>query len=459
MNLRQFIGVILGFIALLFMPALIFKGWENLDANQIMLIQMPISGQMKWCTTPGTWWQGFGTVTKYDKRDQFWFSSKGDQGKSGDESIKIRFNDGAHANISGSLSWEMPLDDAHLTLIHTKYGSQAALEHQLIRTNLEKSLYMTGPLMSSAESYAARRNDLLGLIEEQFLRGVFKTTSRDERTEDVLTGQKKTIKVVEPVKGPDGQFEREEESPLIALGIKAFNISINDVKYDKIVEDQIAEQQKAIMAVQTAIAETKTAEQKTQTVAAQGEAKAKEAEWAQKVLTAQATTLADQEKQVAVTKASMEYEVAMKQAQRELEVAQLATQQAEQRKLAAILEGEGEAEARKLIMEADGALQKKLDAWVVVNGQNAMALGNYQGNLVPQVIFGGSGDHAATTAGVPDLLGMFAVKTAKDLGIDMSVPSKAGNLREIARPKMPEFKYTPAPTQTNNSRILPTPKR
>jgi len=322
MNPNRFKAIIISIILAIVAPFVIFKSWEHLDANQVMVVQAPFSGKLTWYTTPGTKWQGFGSVTKYDKRVQFWFSAMDDQGKKGDQSVKIRFNDGAHATISGSLSWEMPLDDEHLTNCHMKYGSQEALEHQLIRPNLEKSLYMTGPLMSSAESYAARRNDLLGLIEDQFLHGVYKTSARDERTDDPITGQKKTIKIVEPVKGDDGKFAREEESPLTALAINAFNLSINEVKYDKVVEDQIQSQQQAVMAVQTAIAKTKTAEQEALTFAAQGQADAAQAEWKQKVEMATATTKAEQEKQVAVTAA-----------QKVFEVAQLETQAAEQKKL------------------------------------------------------------------------------------------------------------------------------
>src|SRR6185437_14888447 len=64
------------------------------DASTVMVIQSPIAGTLNWYTTPGVKWRGFGKVTTYPKRDQFWFSNKGDQGKNGDESLKIRFNDG-----------------------------------------------------------------------------------------------------------------------------------------------------------------------------------------------------------------------------------------------------------------------------------------------------------------------------------------------------------------------------
>jgi len=148
---------------------------ENNDAEEIMVIQSPVSGELTWHTTAGMKWQGFGKVTTYQKRSQFWFSDQDDQGSELNQSIKVRFNDGGHGQISGSIAWEMPIDNANLTALHTKYGSQHAIEQQLVRTVVEKSVYMTGPLMSSKESYAERRNELIRFIEDQITLGVYKT--------------------------------------------------------------------------------------------------------------------------------------------------------------------------------------------------------------------------------------------------------------------------------------------
>ena len=93
--------------------------------------------------------------------NQFWFSRKHDEGKDEDQSIKIRFNDGGHGQISGSVRWYMPIDNPAILKLHTDFGSQIAIEQQLIRQVVTKSVYMTGPLMSSKESSAEKRNDLL----------------------------------------------------------------------------------------------------------------------------------------------------------------------------------------------------------------------------------------------------------------------------------------------------------
>jgi hypothetical protein len=60
-----------------------------------------------------------------------------------------------------------------------EYGSTVAIEQQLLKKVIEKSTFMTGPLMSSAESYASKRNDLLSYIADQVEKGVYKTESHD----------------------------------------------------------------------------------------------------------------------------------------------------------------------------------------------------------------------------------------------------------------------------------------
>jgi len=375
-----------------------FSLFEYLDSSQVMVIQYP-SGKLKVATQPGIYGQWFGSVTKYKKRDQFWFSASTDQGKKTDESIKIRFNDGGHAMISGSIAWEMPADETNLVSLHMKYRGHHAVEQQLVRTVLEKSVYMTGPLMSSAESYAARRNELLNLIDDQIVHGVFKTEAIQERFKDTMTGIDKTVTVVHLIKGPDGKYLRQDSSPLEEFGLKTFNLAINQVAYDETVEKQIQQQQAAIMQVQTAIAGAKEAEQRAITVEKNGQANAAEAKWKQEVIKAQFVT----------------------EAQQKLEVARLATQEAEQYKRAEILRGEGEGERKRLIMAADGALEKKLAAWLESQKSWANAYSKAQQPIVPGVVMGNGVGSAVAGSGLQQFMEILAAKAAKDLGIDMGV--------------------------------------
>ncbi|MEK7130485.1 MAG: hypothetical protein AAB793_02415 [Patescibacteria group bacterium] len=157
---------------------------------------------------------------------------------------------------------------------------------------------MTGPLMSSKESYAEKRNDLIRLVEDQVAHGVYRTVSREAKIKDSITGTDKTVTVVEIVM-KDGIPDRQEEAVLTQFGIKSFNFSLTALIYDETIENQIKEQQKISMDVQTAIADAKKAEQRAITVAKEGEANAAKAKWDQEVVKAKEVTAAEQRKEVA----------------------------------------------------------------------------------------------------------------------------------------------------------------
>jgi hypothetical protein len=416
------------------------------DAGYDMVIQNPINGNLDWSTTPGLKFRMFGKVTVYPQRETFWFSSKQDQGKTADESLKLRFNDGGHANLSGSISYEMPADIEHLTALHNKFRSSQAIDQSLVRTVIEKSVYTAGPMMSSTESYAARRNELLAIIEDQINNGIYETETFRSQIKDAVTGEVKWVDAVRIKIGQDGKQIHALESPLTEFGIKTFNLSMNEIKYDDVVEAQIKQQQEAIARVQIALAQSKQAQQDAITAEAQGQAAAAKSKWEKEVIKAAATVTAqqdadvakiqadkeknvalikaEQEKSVALTNANRDKEAALTLANRDLEVATLAAKTAEQKKQAAILEGEGQAKARQLILAADGALQTKIDALVKIQGLWANAFSQYKGNVVPGVVMGGSANgQTAGNTGVQDFMSLMTANALKDLQLKLDVPA------------------------------------
>ena len=225
------------------------------------------------------------------------------QGSEVDQSIKIRFNDGGHAMISGSVSMELPLDTKSIIALHTSFGSQEAIEHELVTTVIQKAVFMSGPLMSSKESYAEKRNELINYIEDQASHGVYKTTQKDQKTIDAFTNAEKVITIVEITKDSKGGLGRVEKSPIQRYGVILSNLSINGVDYDNSVENQIKDQQKLTMQVQTAIANAKKSEQDALTAEQKGKADAAAAKWAQEVIKAKLVTEAQQKKEVAALQA------------------------------------------------------------------------------------------------------------------------------------------------------------
>lgn len=383
-------------VTLFLLIGLIISGnlFQNVNADEVVCIQSPIAGDLVWYSTPGIKWQGLGTVTVYPKRSIYEFQTK------------VRFNDGGHADMKGSIQYEMPLDNEHLTAIHVRFGSAEAVQRQLVQTVVNKSVYMTGPIMSSKESYAEKRNQLIYFVEDQVENGVYQTKQREERTKDPLTNVERTVTVVEIALGKDGRPLRQEEAVLTGFGIRPFNFAITSLDYDQTVEAQITQQQQIVMDVQTAIAESKKAEQRALTAAKQGEATATEAKWKQEAEKAKAVVIAEQDKKVAELGA-----------EKRLAVASLDAAAAEQYRLKKLREAEGDSTYKRQVMAADGALEQKLQALVLINERYAKALATYQGAWVPSVMMGGSGSSAATPA--VDLITLLTAQAAKQLAVDL----------------------------------------
>lgn len=376
---------------------------QNVSASEIVVIQSPWTGDLVWHTDPGPKWQGFGKVTSYPKRAMYEFTKD------------LRFNDGFHGELTGNIQFEMPMDPKSLTMIHTKFGSIESVQTGLVKAVVDKAIYMTGPIMSSKESYAERRNSLIYYIEDQIEGGVYKTRQRSDRVKDPVTGAERTITIVDIVM-EGGSPARQEAPFLTSFGIKPTNLSIVGLTYESAVEDQIQMQAKATMEVETAMAQSRKAEQDALTVAKQGEAEAARRKWAQEAIKAQAVTQAEQEKEVAVTQASQR-----------LETAKLDAAAAEQYRIRKLREAEADATYKRQVMSADGALAQKLETYLKVQQFYASALAQYKGAWVPNVVMGQN--QSAGIGSAQQLIDMLSVKTARDLSLDMSLPGGGGPSR------------------------------
>jgi len=395
----------LGVLALIGILVLIGNMVTTVGADEIVVKQDLIGGQLHVWDTSGVHWQNFGTIIRYKRSAQLWFSAKDGEGKTTDDSIKVRFNDGGHGNISGSLRYTLPTDPNKMIYLHQTYHSMEAIDHELVRQVVNKGVYMSGPLMSSRESYAERRADLINYITDQIVYGVYRTEHEQVKTTDPLTGQEKVVDTVKPqvdAASPNG-IKREEDSPIQKFGMNASNITINSIDYDPVVEAQIKQQQEAIMAVQQAIVNAKKAEQDALTVEQQGKAAAAKAKWDQEVEKATAVTAAEKDKAVAVT-----------QAEKDKDVAALTLQTAKLNAQATVTSAKAEADAKRLQVAANNQLELRLDTYKEVAIAQANAIGNQR--QTPDIQMGGGAGGGAN--GTQQLMDVLAAKTARDLGVN-----------------------------------------
>jgi len=375
--------------SLIFVVMLAFKMFLSVGASEIAVVQYP-SGKLEVYNTPGIHMQWFGSVTTYKKSFQYWFDETNNDGKG----ILVRFNDGGHATINGSCRVDLPTDIPSMITLHTKFGSQEAIEKSLVRTTIEKSVYMTGPLMSSKESSSTKRTDLINYISDQAEYGVYKTRQVEKRVQEDGSDTAKVVTVVELLKDTSGNFFRQEKSPFATLHVTFSNLSIKNLDYDSAVEKQIRAQQELAMQVQTAMARAKTAEQQVFTTQKEGEAAAAKAKWEQETIKAKAVTEAEQQ----------------------LAVQKLATEKAAQYKQEQILLGEGEAERKRLAMSANGNMEAKLQVYENVMKIAWQSIGSYTGNWVPLYQSGNTGNNN----GAFNMMEILSTKMLRDLNLDLN---------------------------------------
>src|SRR3990167_1508571 len=345
----------LGIVTLFFLVS-IGRLAENVCADEIVVIQAPVSGDLSWHVTPGVKYQGFGAVTVYKKRSIYEFEAP------------VQFNDGGKGVITGSVQYDVPLDNENLNELHTRFGSMDGIQKQVMEVVTNKVIYMTGPVMSSRESYAEKRNYLIQYIQDQIDNGVYQTRNAQRVDKDQFTGQERTVTFAEIITGADGRPARAEQSVVGEFGIRAFNFSIEQIDYDDTVEKQIQQQQTITMDVQTSVAEALKAQQAKITAEQQGMAAAATAKWEQEVIKARAVT----------------------EGESRLAVQTLGNLEAEQYRQATLKRADADATARQRLMAADGALAAKLAAYIEVNKNYAIALKEIKVPIVPSTVFGGS---------------------------------------------------------------------
>jgi hypothetical protein len=398
-------GIVIGALALVVGLILIPSLLENQEASELMVIQS-ITGELNCYTDPGPQWQGLGKVTTYPRRGTYAFDV---HTKEVDTGKLLQFNDGGKGRLYGSVNWEMPLDCKQIIAIHKTFNSKEGIESQGVAKMVNSAVYLSGPTMSSTESAAERRGELVESINDQAQNGVYQTATRNIERPDPITGEKKIVAVVEIVRDNKGFPKRQQGSILEQFGIHLQPLAVEKLDYDDVVEAQIAKRQESTQQVQLSAANARKAQQDAITAEENGKKTAAEAKWAQETIKAKEVT----------------------RAQQQLEVATLAAKEAEQFKREQILRGEGEAARKQLVMAADGALDQKLAAYKDVNAMWADAFAKFQGQMVPAVQMGAAASGSTTSMGnAQALVEMLTAKTARDLSVDLGTAGKSATAKK-----------------------------
>lgn len=379
MNRSKLFAIVIAIVAIA-VVCLSGSLFEDADKSKNYVCQMPITGEYVVWTDGGLQWQGMGNVRDYSKTSQIEFSdlqrNEGGYIAVGDNpAAGTTFNDRGKGFIIGSFRVVLPNDEKNMMAIQRDFGSEKALINNLIRPTLYKVVTACGPLMSSLESVSETRTDLTAYITDQLNNGVYKTKTTKVEVANEITGEKETrtqAELIADEKAPGG-YKRQETSPFSLYGITAGIVSITDIKYDAATQQQIDAQKQANLSVITAKTQAAKAIQETITIEEQGKAKAAQAKWDQ-----------EREKAVAVTRA-----------EQEREVSRLAAEKAEFDKKRIVAQGQAEAEANRLKVQAGLTPQERAEWDYKTAVGVAEALANSKVRWVPEIMMGGQGSNSS----------------------------------------------------------------
>lgn len=392
---------------------------ETVPTGSYQIKQAAVSGELTAKMAPGLWLQNFGDIFTFPNSETFFFTKDLHEGKAIDQSIKVTFADGSECYISGTARIIMPSTQTEAIYLTDKLGFRRYedIEHKLILPTIRRALVLTATMMTAQESYNVKRPDFLKWASGQIEHGIAATTEEEKEIVDPITGEK-VVKIFKKIKTNAQGETIYESNPLAGTGIRLQNFEVKDFEYSSEVKKQIAEQQSAIMGVATAKANALKAEQAKITAEANGQANVMTAKYEE-----------EQKKIRAVVDAEKEKEVTLIAAKRDKEKAEFAKQTAEFTKQEQILLGQGEGERKRLVMEADGALTLKLEAFKYGIDSVSKA---WATRPVPayNVEMGGDGKTGGADSANLQFMNMMNSMVAKNLGLDLSIPVQTGKVHK-----------------------------
>ncbi len=388
------------------------------DAGQRTVVQWP-NGTLFVKFSPGVYFEWFGSSTEIN--DVITYDFDADSNPSGATldytGIPVRYRDGGMGTIFGKVRFNLPSDEPTMLLLYKETRSMQGIASKILKSVTDEAVNQTAGLMTSEEGYDSKRSIFTQMARSQLSQGLFHTRVEIISVKDEVTG--KTVRKEIPVQkmGTDGQ-ELHYDSDLQKYGITISGFQLNNPGFEKKTNDQIAKKRSANMAIITAKADAEKAKQDTITAEETGKANVMIAQYAAKILKETATVEAEKLKEVATIKASQKVAVA---AQSKLEAKEMKLRAVEI-KQEQILLGEGEAERKRLVMQADGALDKKLKAIVTMNADAMNALAQ---RAVPTTyIAGGNGGESAGSGYDAEMvrqLQMMNINSLKALNLDIGV--------------------------------------
>lgn len=347
------------------------------------------------------------------------------------EAFPIVFLGNVDAKVESSARFRLPGGDQFLKIAQEYRNPENFIKTALVPA-IKETLQATASLMSADDYYAGARSEFAAEFENQLNDGLYLIKRKEVRgprghlpsqtailqagTEQGNFGDNNASQFVTEKVVDDKGIPVRKQQQFRKYGVEVVEARITNVDPNPQYKQRMVKVQQALAELAVARQNRLKEEEEKLLVTARGE---------KEVEARRQETLRDQIEQT--TQAETEKQLAVINAEREKQRAEIEKQTAELlRDKAAItadatkITADAEAYARKAVIEADGALQPKLDALVQINKVWAEAASQAP---VPGVMMGGSSNGASASRQdeIGQLMGILATKAARDLSLDMKV--------------------------------------
>lgn len=354
--------------------------------------------------SPGVYWAGFfSKQTKYPDVITVMFTDKelDDSVTSLNPSFQIRFNDATKADAEATVRWRLPKVEDAMTMIHKEYRSPEKLAETTLSRYTKECLRYAAQLMESETHYSGGMSKLSEDFQDQLENGQYVLEYKTEYKLDTITRREAKLTTTFVRRDENGKVVRNK-SDVQQFYIDVAYASVDEIDYESLVDNKL--EQKIDASTRESISKQNliTAKQEALTAEEEGKRRLIEIEYEEKQI--QTQQVIKRQTAVLLAKEDIHKERAA------LEAAKLEAQSTK-------VTADAEAYAKQKVMTADGALDKKLEAFKYAVDRNAAAIENSKQPLVPSIVIGGT-DAAPNGGSVNNLLNMMLINEAKKLKLN-----------------------------------------
>lgn len=315
--------------------------------------------------------------------------------------MEVMFSDKITAKMKGITQFVLPSTESEMLLVHNTHRSPESLVRKRLAPYAKECIQSAAQQMTADMHSSGGRAQMSQDYNQQLREGVVLLNTKERVVYDSIDKENKRI-FENIVQVDKSGFPKRKISSVKEYGITIADAQITDVQYDPKFTDR--RNQLIDAATKTAVSKSDlvVAQQQTLTEKAKGEKALVTVEYEQKKN--QTQQVVESETRIKVAEADkMQQKIAYEGAQYEgKKIKELA---------------DAKAYEKAKLIQADGALDAKLKAYMQVNEYWAEAFGKYGGNVVPTYSWGGAsgGGNAAQ-----NFMEIMTMKSAKDLNLSLT---------------------------------------